>query len=212
VEAPFFLRNILPLIDYCYNIFMYFIADTYIKETFSKVTVSNENLINTIFEACHFDHCSFTNCKMDRCKFINCRFDSCILSAVIPINSRFQEPRFFRCKLMGIDWTRTADLSEPDFLECQLNYSNFKLLKLQGIKMVNCEAKEVEFIEADLRKGDFRKTDFDNSRFFKTNLSSADFRGAKKYSIDVKNNVLKKARFSLPEAMLLLNGLDVIID
>ncbi len=191
---------------------MYFIADTYIKETFSKVTIFDEKLNTKIFEACHFDHCSFTNCKMDRCKFINCRFDSCILSAVTPINCRFQEPRFFRCKLMGMDWTRTVDLSEPDFLECQVNYSNFKLLKLPGIKMVNCEAKEVDFIEADLRKGDFRQTDFEKSRFFKTNLTSADFKGAKNYSIDVKVNILKKTRFSLPEALLLLNSLDVIIE
>lgn len=191
---------------------MYFIADAYIKETFSKVSVSDEDLNARIFEACHFDHCSFTKCKMDRCKFINCCFDSCILITVTPVNCRFQEPRFSRCKLMGMDWTRTADLSEPDFLECQLNYSNFKLLKLQGIKMVNCEAKEVDFIETDLSKGDFRQTDFENSRFFKTNLSSADFRGAKNYSIDVKVNILKKTRFSLPEALLLLNSLDIVIE
>lgn len=191
---------------------MYFIVDTYIKETFNKVTVSDENLISRIFEECQFDNCSFTNCKIDRCKFINCRFDSCILSAVTPINSRFQDPRFFRCKLMGMDWTRTADLSEPDFVECQLDYSNFKLLKLPGIKMVNCEAKEVDFIETDLSKGDLRQTNFENSRFFKTNLSSADFRGAKNFSIDVKVNMLKKTRFSLPEALLLLNNLDIVIE
>jgi fluoroquinolone resistance protein len=209
VEASFFYCMIQ---GYCYNKVMYFIADTYIKETFSKVTVSDENLNTKVFEECHFDHCSFTNCKMDKCKFINCRFESCILSTVTPINCRFQDPHFFRCKLMGMDWTRAADLSEPDFLECQLNYSNFKLLKLPGIKMVNCEAKEVDFIETDLRLGNFRQTDFENSRFFKTNLTSADFRGAKNYSIDIKVNILKKTRFSLPEALLLLNSLDIIIE
>ena len=191
---------------------MYFIADTYIKDIFSKVTVSDENLDSRVFEECRFDHCSFTNCKLEKCKFINCRFESCILSAVIPVNCRFQEPRFYRCKLMGMDWTLAAELSEPDFLECQLNYSNFKLLKLPGIKLVNCEAKEVDFIETDLRKGDFRHSDFEGSRFFKTNLTFADFRNAKNYSIDVKGNILKRARFSLPEALFLLNSLDIIIE
>ena len=78
--------------------------------------------------------------------------------------------------------------------------------------MVNCEAKEVDFIETDLSKGDFHQTDFENSRFFKTNLSSANFKGSKNYSIDVKANILKKTRFSLPEVLLLLNSLDIIIE
>jgi uncharacterized protein YjbI with pentapeptide repeats len=165
-----------------------------------------------VFEECHFDHCSFTECRMEKCKFINCRFESSILSAVTTMNCVFQNPRFLRCKLMGMDWTRSTELSEPDFKECQLNYSNFKLLKIPGAKMVNCEAKEVDFIETDLSKGDFRQTDFENSRFFKTDLSSADLRWAKNYSIDIKVNILKKTRFSLPEAMLLLNSLDIIIE
>ncbi len=209
MESPF---SYCMTKGYCYNKIMYFTADTYIKETFSKVTISDENLNTRVFEECHFDHCSFNNCKMERCKFINCRFESSILSGVTLVNCRFQEPRFLRCKLMGMDWTRTLDLSEPDFQECQLNYSNFKLLKLPGIKMVKCEAKEVDFIEADFRRGDFRQTDFENSRFFKTNLTSVDFRGAKNYSIDIKVNILKKTRFSLPEALLLLNSLDIIIE
>jgi fluoroquinolone resistance protein len=191
---------------------MYFIADTYLKETFSKVTVSDESLTQKVFEECHFDHCSFINCKMEKCKFIKCRFESCILSAVTPLNCRFQETCFFRSKLMGIDWTLTTELSEPDFQECQINYSNFRLMKIPNAKMINCEAKEVDFIETDLRKGDFRQTDFENSRFSKTNLTSADFKGAKNYSIDVKGNILKKTRFCLPEALLLLNSLDIIIE
>jgi fluoroquinolone resistance protein len=196
----------------CYNMLMYFIADAYLKETFKNVFISDETLNKKTFEECYFDHCSFINCQMAKCKFINCRFESSVFSAVIPMNCVFQVPRFFRCKLMGMDWTRSTELSEPDIKECQLNYSNFKLLNIPGAKIVNCEAKEVDFIETDLSKSDLRQTDFENSRFFKTNLSSADLRGAKNYSIDIKVNVLKKTRFSLPEAMLLLNSLDIIIE
>jgi fluoroquinolone resistance protein len=191
---------------------MYFIADAYLKENFSKITISDENLVQKVFEECHFDHCSFMNCRMEKCKFINCRFESCILSAVVPSNSRFQETHFVRCKLMGMDWTRTVELSEPDFQECQLNYSNFKLLKVPGIKMVKCEAKEVDFVETDLSKGDFRQTDFENTLFAKTNLTAANFQGARNYSIDIRGNILKKTRFSLPEALMLLNCLDIIIE
>ncbi len=191
---------------------VYFIADAYLKETFSSIVVSDETIEKKVFEECRFDHCSFTNCKMAKCKFINCRFENSIMSSVTPMNCVFQSPRYIRCKLMGMDWTRSAELSELDFKECQLNYSNFKLVKIPRVKMINCEAKEVDFIETDLSKGDLRQTDFENSRFFKTNLSSADLRGAKNYCIDIKVNILKKARFSLPEVMLLLNSLDISIE
>ena len=54
--------------------------------------------------------------------------------------------------------------------------------------------------------------DFERSRFSKTNLSGADFRGARNYYIDVRNNNVKKARFALPEAMSLLGSFEVIIE
>ena len=101
---------------------------------------------------------------------------------------------------------------ELDFNQCQINYSNFKFLKLPQIRMANCESREADFTGTDLSHGDFKNTDFENSRFFKTNLSNADFKGAKNYSIDVNNNILKKTRFSLPEALSLLNNLDIILE
>jgi fluoroquinolone resistance protein len=113
---------------------------------------------------------------------------------------------------MGVDWTKTEDLRGLDFSGCQINYSNFRMLKIPKTQLIACEAKEVDFTEADLNQSDFQRTDFENSVFFKTNLSQVDFRGAKNYYIDVKNNVIKKARFSLPEAMFLLKSLDITID
>ena len=78
--------------------------------------------------------------------------------------------------------------------------------------MVKCEAKEIDFIETDLSDGDFKNTDFEKSLFFKANLTDADFRGASNYSIDIKTNILKRTRFSLPEALSLLESLDIIIE
>jgi uncharacterized protein YjbI with pentapeptide repeats len=102
-----------------------------------------------------------------------------------PFNCRFNEVKFNGCKVMGVDWTRSEDLRGLDFSGCQINYSNFRMLKIPKTKLIACEAKEVEFAEADLSQGDFQRTDFENSVFFKTNLSQADFRGAKNYYIDV---------------------------
>ncbi len=78
--------------------------------------------------------------------------------------------------------------------------------------MVKCEAKEVDFTETDLSHSDLKGTDFEKSRFFKTNLAYADFKGARNYYIDARVNTLKQTKFSLPEALSLLNGLDIILD
>ena len=103
-------------------------------------------------------------------------------------------------------------IEDLEFTNCQINYSNFRLLKLPRIKIIDCEAKEVDFIATDLSGGIFKNTNFENSQFFKTNISGADFSCAKNYTIDVNNNILKKTRFSMPEALALLNGLDIILE
>ena len=86
------------------------------------------------------------------------------------------------------------------------------MLKLKKLKMTGCEAKEADFTEADLSTGDFSNTDFEKSIFFHTNISGADFKGARNYYIDARVNIVKKAKFSLPEALALLDGLDVVIE
>ncbi len=78
--------------------------------------------------------------------------------------------------------------------------------------MVKCEAHEVDFTETDLNHGDFKNTDFAGSRFFKTNLAYADFKGALNYYIDSQNNTFKQTRFSLPEAICLLKSMDIILE
>ena len=85
-------------------------------------------------------------------------------------------------------------------------------MKIPKTKMTDCEVKDVDFSEADLNHGDFKNTDFEKTRFVKTNLSEADFKGAKNYLINPTINTLKKTRFSYPEVLTLLNGLDIIIE
>lgn len=191
---------------------MKFTENAYFQEKFTRLSLSGETIEDIIFEECEFIGCSFINCKFEKCKFLNCRFNECTLSAINPANSRYLIVKFSRSKVIGFDWTKTDKLEDLEFADCQINYSNFKLMKLPKIKILNCEAKEVEFIETDMTEGVFRNTDFEKSRFFKTNLTNADFKGARNYYIDARNNILKKARFSLPEALTLLESLDIILE
>jgi uncharacterized protein YjbI with pentapeptide repeats len=131
---------------------------------------------------------------------------------VLPIDCRFVDIRFVDSKVIGVNWTKAQQVQGLDFKSCQINYSNFRMLKLQKIKMVDCEAQEVDFVEADLSNAELTNTDFERSVFSKTNLTGATLVGAKHYSIDARSNTIKKAHFSLPEALSLLSSLDIIIE
>lgn len=191
---------------------MSFPEKNYYQEKFSKLALSQEVINSVSFEECEFTACTFIDCKFEKSKFLNCTFTDCILSAVGFLNSRLNEIHFSRCKVIGIDWAKVQEVRDLDFKECQINYSSFKLLKLPRIKIVKCEAREVEFNETDLSHADFKYTDFEGSRFFKTNLAYADFKGAVNYYIDSQNNTFKQTRFSLPEAICLLKSMDIILE
>jgi uncharacterized protein YjbI with pentapeptide repeats len=191
---------------------MSFTKTDYYQEKFTRLSLTGETFKAIAFDECEFAACSFINCKFEKSKFLNCRFNECVLSAVVPMDCRLNEVRFLKCKVIGIDWTKTQQVRDLDFAESQVNYSSFKLMSLPKTRLIKCEAKEVDFTEADLSQGDFRQTDFEGSRFFKTNLSFANFKGAKNYYIDARNNTLKQTRFSLPDALSLLNSLDIILD
>lgn len=195
-----------------YNRLMSFTEKAYYQERFNRLDLTRDKIQGVVFEECEFLDCSFIDCRLEKCKFISCKFQGCVLSAVVPMDCRLQEAKFSECKVIGIDWTKAQQVENLDFSECQVNYSSFKLMKVPKIRMVKCEAREVDFTEADLSNGEFRNTDFEKSRFFKTNLSGADFKGATNYYIDVKNNTLKKTRFSLPEALTLLESLDIVLE
>jgi fluoroquinolone resistance protein len=181
---------------------MNFKKNNYFQEKFSKISVSGKTIKSREFEDCEFAGC----------RFLNCKFLSSILSAINPVDSSFIEIKFTKSKVIGFDWTKASKIRDLSFNDCQINDSNFRLLKLPGIKITNCEAKDVDFTEADLSEGNFKNTSFKESRFFKTNLTKANFKGAKDYQIDARHNTLKETHFSLPEALSLLNSLDIIID
>jgi fluoroquinolone resistance protein len=163
-----------------------------------------------------FTRCNFSNVQFNECHFRECRFVDCNLSMVTVPSSRFTETTFERCQMVGINWTEAmwekgGFFRLIDFEDCTLNYSTFFGLKLQKIKLVKCGAREVDFGETDFTGAVFTETDFAGSIFMHTNLTQADFTNARNYIINPQHNTLKKTKFSLPEAMNLLHGLDIIL-
>jgi fluoroquinolone resistance protein len=191
---------------------MSFDKDNYYQETFTSLELNDETLKSITFEECTFVGCVFLNTKLAECRFTACKFNDCTLSAVNPINSRFDNVVFTSCKVMGIDWTKTQVFSEITFKNSQLNYSNFRFMKIRKLNMPDCEVVDADFTEADLTNGDFHNSNFEKTRFMKTNLTGANFKGARNYTIDARCNTLKKTRFSYPEVVTLLQNLDIIIE
>jgi fluoroquinolone resistance protein len=163
-----------------------------------------------------FIRCTFADAFFHECQFKNCAFIQCDLGMLRVKSSRFASVQFEQCKVVGVNWTEASwekggFFPLIDFEDCTLNYSTFFGLKLNKTKMIRCTALQVDFGEADLTGAVFSHTDLSGSIFMHTNLTQADFVNATNYNISAKNNTLKKAKFSLPEAMSLLRSLNIIL-
>lgn len=181
---------------------------------FENVTINSDKVSDKQFYNCQFKRCDFTDTEFNHCRFEESTFTDCNLSLLKVTGSKFRNVMFKTCKLIGIDWTRAnwpniQISSTMDFDECSLNDSSFFGLCLIEIKMEGCQIQGVDFSEANCEEASFIQSDLLNSRFNKTNLNKADFTDAVNYSINVFDNQVSKAKFSLPEATSLLASLDI---
>ncbi len=64
----------------------------------------------------------------------------------------------------------------------------------------------------DLSGCNFSESDFSGSLFQNTNLTSANLTKCTGYKIDPQKNRIKNAKFSLPEAMELLEAFEIQLD
>ena len=185
-------------------------------EAFKEVRVEHVELVSSEFHDCVFFHSSFAGSVFRHCRFVNCLFRECDLSLIKVPESRFTHSRFENSKIIGVNWTEAhwpkAGLANPiSFSQCAISHSTFMGLRLQSIQIRDCVPTHVDFREADLSQADFGGTDLSESIFGKTNLSETDLSRARNYRIDPGQNILKQARFSLPEAMSLLHSMGIVL-
>lgn len=188
----------------------------YTNENFKKLRFEASRVSKKEFYECVFSKCSLRETTFKDCKFIDCTFEDSDLSLINVQGSTFTDTKFERSKVIGVNWTIAAwsklvSESPISFHECVVDFSAFIGLSLRKIVFEKCVAQEVEFSEADLSDANFSGTDLTRSRFRKTNLTRANFESATNYSIDLSANKITKARFSLPEALSLLVGFDIVL-
>lgn len=188
----------------------------YADQTFKEVHLNGEQLVSSEFYDCTFVRCSFAGCTFRACRFVNCTFQQCDLSLTRVPESVFSETRFEDSKIIGVDWTQAdwtaVGLGDPiGFFKCAISHSTFIGLSLQELEIKECIATDVDFREADLTKADFAGTDLSESLFSHTNLTEADLSSARNYHISPEQNTIRQTKFSLPEAMALLYGMDIVL-
>ncbi len=194
-----------------------FAENEYQASTFKSLDLRNQHISLIEFDECKFTKCNFKDTTFRGIKFLKCVFQDCDFGMGKFNGCFFAETQFHKCQLIGINWTdlnlQKKQLLRPfDFSNCDLAHSTFIGLVLKRLTITRCVAHDIDFTDADLSQAVFRQTDFLGSRFHQTNLSGADFRGAVNYSISAVENNIKNARFSLPEAINLLNGLGIILE
>ncbi|NGX58862.1 MAG: hypothetical protein KR126chlam3_00002 [Chlamydiae bacterium] len=123
-----------------------------------------------------------------------------------------QDVLFEECKIVGGEFYKCEKtFFSPQFKSCILMGCNFSDLKMKSVSFHGSKVKECYFTDTKLVEADFGEADLEGSIFHHADLSKANFKDAKNYSINPEANVLKKARFSAPEALSLLKFFDVEI-
>lgn len=168
------------------------------------------------FVGCTFDDSHLREITFRDCRFLACAFVACDLSLVDVGGSAFRDVSFDACNLTGVNWARAvATLHDPlevDFRDCILDFAVFQGCALEGRRIDHCIAHECDFRDARLEGAVCRGSDFAGSNFDGADLRGADLRKARNYAIDVRTTQVKGARFSLPDAIVLLKGLEIDVD
>lgn len=181
-------------------------------KTFDIINYTTTPLAKGDYENCDFLNCNFYNTDLGKIKFTGCRFTGCNLSAANISGTALRDIVFKDCKLLGLQFdTCNEMLFEVKFEHCIINLSNFYKRKLKGSRFSSCTLIEVDFSEADLGNSVFDNCDLSGAVFENTILEKTDLTTAYNYSIDPEKNRIKKAKFSIPAVIGLLNKYDVEI-
>jgi fluoroquinolone resistance protein len=180
--------------------------------SFNAEDFSHDSSINAEFVGCQFIGIDFSEFNFSRLKFLDCTFSECNLSNASLKSGVFRGVSFKKSKLIGLNWTETTTLASCTYADCIMDYGVFHSMNLKGFSFINCKMMEVEFWDSQLAKSSLTGCMLRGSAFNKADLSGADLRGSTDYFIDVRFTNVKKAKFSMPEAMALLSSLEIIID
>ena len=165
------------------------------------------------YEKCVFKNLDLSNKKLFEMRFFDCEFIHCNLSMANIAQTVFSGCQFTACKMLGLHFDHCSAFGLSfNFTECNLSHSVFYKLKIPKTQFISCLLHECDFTDADLNTSLFNDCDLLHSKFERTILEKANLSTAINYSIDPDQNKIKKAKFSLPEVLHLLDKFGIVID
>ena len=179
---------------------------------FEKIQWQDKSVSGRKFIDCTFRNCQLNGLNFSDCHFADCKFEDCDLSLIKVKGSFFSRLQIIRCKAIGIHWFDVGAPFSVQFSDSNISYSSFFGKNLKKTKFKNCVAKEVDFSDCNLTEADFAGTDLESARFSNCDLTLANFKEARNYYIDIQHNKVKKTKFSLPEALRLLDAFDIEVE
>jgi fluoroquinolone resistance protein len=186
----------------------------YTEKALSKVNVSQQTISKSEFEACTFILCNFSEAVLEHCKFVDCTFKKSNLRLVKLAEVSMIDTIFKDCILQGVDFTGVTGITRSmDFTDCKLLYTLFFEIDMSGKKFTNCDLADASFIDVDLKGADFSKSNLKGCRFEQCDMRKANFVKAKSYFINTDINKIAHAKFSMPEAEVLLKnfGIELVV-
>ncbi|MEI8125904.1 MAG: pentapeptide repeat-containing protein, partial [Parachlamydiaceae bacterium] len=170
------------------------------------------SLQNHVYSYCTFDSCDFSEALLHEAKFCFCTFVNCNLSLLKLDGCRFQEVQFTECKIVGTEFFKCEkQFFSVTFKNCSLQYCNFSDLDMSKTAFTGSKLRENYFTNTLLKSACFDDVDLSGTLFHNCDFTQADFSRANHYSIDPQANKIKKAKFSFPEVVGLLNGFEITI-
>lgn len=179
---------------------------------FSACDFSHDSSRSAEFVGCQFIGIDFSEFNFSKLKFLDCSFFECNLSNVSLKSGVFRGVSFKKSKLIGLNWTETTTLANCTYSDCLMDYGIFQSMSLKNFSFIGCKMMEVEFSDCQLVKASITGCMLRGSSFNKANLNEADLRGSTEYLIDVRYTNIKKAKFSMPEALTLLSSLNIVLE
>lgn len=178
---------------------------------FENIVWEGKTIAGREFFDCQFYKCSLKESVFVDCTFDKCTFEHCDLSLIQFKQTGFSRIVLLNSKAIGVAWHTTRNPFSMEFHHSRISFSSFSGKNLRKGIFIHCQADEVDFSSCNLSMATFTGTDLAGARFSETDLTQADFVDARRYAINVQGNKVRKAKFSLPDALVLLAGLGVEI-
>lgn len=161
------------------------------------------------FVACDFKSLNLSEKSLKNTLFIECRFSKCDLSNALLQGVRFRDVSFVDCKIMGVNFSVVSLSEDLSFTDSMLDFSVFQGLDLRNFKAIDCSINDGDFAASNLEGAVFRGSRLRNTSFNECNLKKSDFTDASDYFIDPQFTRIEKAKFSMPDAMVFFEALDI---